>query len=664
MRQLDELLDEILQVREERTEEDDHVEETGNGAAANGNGAATVTPPGEATHEPAPDWDTAAETWAETHEEWDVVASTEGYEPGWTEASVATPLETPAAGEQVAEEDTESYAEPQTYAEPEAETNADSQTWAPEVRVEEGPPVEEAMADAWDGAFDAPDDGWEGDATPATRQWEAEAPSAEPRIDPAPETWVPPSPQQWAPPAAQPPADDWTAVQSAAAAPVAPEISSAPEAPPEPAPEIVRETFSDLWTAAPRTESEPEPEPEPEPVSSWIDVSLSTYAPTRGPAGAPVEVPAPVLVPARRRTGRRGSRRERPARRRVLRAVGVAGLVLAVAAASLWTITALRGGPALRPALPAARGTGQQVLVWSVWDERPGGPAFVSVLASGGGFDPVLLSIPPKTVVSVPGRGFESIGTTASIGRPEAVAGAVENILGIRVDAATGMPLASLAPLVDRVGGVEVEDPEDFGVVDPQLNGEQTVEYLRARDAGTGEAGDDIRFIRWLEVTTAIVTKAYERPGLLQEIPEAHRPVFVAAGSGRTEVFDLPVEAIGAGLARPDAGEIPRLVGEHFLTSIQTERVVRIVVINGNGRPGTGQTVARLLVPSGFRLVSSLNARKFNVETTEIVVASEDLLDEAYLAQRLLGVGQVYVVERQSGVADLSIVVGKDFLRR
>jgi hypothetical protein len=138
----------------------------------------------------------------------------------------------------------------------------------------------------------------------------------------------------------------------------------------------------------------------------------------------------------------------------------------------------------------------------------------------------------------------------------------------------------------------------------------------------------------------------------------------VAAGSGRTEVLDLPVQAIGAGLARPDGEYVADIVREFFLTTSKTEHMVRIVVMNGNGRPGTGQTVARILVPSGFRLVSSLNAPKFNVGTTRIVAGSEDLLDEAYLAQRLLGVGEVFVVDQESHVADLSIVVGKDFLRR
>ncbi|MGH2681982.1 MAG: LytR C-terminal domain-containing protein [Actinomycetota bacterium] len=600
MRQLDELLDEILQVRHEEADEAEEqgeveVEETAEEAAH----------PAEPPQPLEEEWEDSAETWAEPEGEWEA-PQPDREAAVWTAAAVETPVEIP----QVEEHSTEAY--------------ADLQPHVDEPPAEEGPPVEEALADSWDGTLDVAESGWEEDT----------ASSAD-----------------------ESPAYDWSRVE--AATPVFPEAPPAPEpeAPPAPAPAIVSEAFSDMRTAETRTGPEPEP-------SAWVDVSASTFSPVREPAAAPVEVPAPVVVPAPARFRRRGSRSERPTHRRALRAVGVVGLVLAVAAASLWTITVLRGGPAPRPAPPAARGLNQHVLVWSVWDEKPRGPAFVSVLATGGGLDPVLLAIPPKTVVSVPGRGYESVGDTASVGQPDAVAGAVENILGIRVDAATGMPLASLAPIVDRIGGIDVEDPEDFGVQDPRLNGQQTVEYLRAREAGAGEAGDDTRFIRWLEVTTAIVTKAYEKPEILQEIPEAHRAAFAATGSGRTQALDLPVQAIGAGLARPDGEEVARLVRELFLTSAETGRVVRIVVMNGNGRPGTGQMVARVLVPSGFRLVSSLNAPKFNVATTRIVAASEEFLPEAYLAQRLLGVGEVYVVDQESLVADLSIVVGKDFLRR
>lgn len=493
--------------------------------------------------------------------------------------------------------------------------------------------MEEAMADSWDGSFDLADEGW--DAGAGADSWVP--PAGEPRVQEASFAEAPTPP---APPELQ----------------AAPEVTR--ETPVEPEPEIVPEPFSDAFSVAQVPQSEAPSEP-----SVWLDAPVSVPEPAPSPAVAPAEVPAPTGVRAPARP-RRGSRQERLARRRPLRVAVVAGLVLAVAAASLWTITVLQGGPAPRPAPPAAASGNQQVVVWTVWDETPGGPAFVSVMADGGGLDSVLLAIPSKTVVTVPGRNFEAVGDAASHGDPEIVAAAVENILGVKVDDATGMPLASLAPLVDRIGGIDVEDPEVFSVDNSRLNGQQTVDYLRAQATGSGEVGDDTRFIRWLEVSTAIVTKAHEQPAVLQEIPEELRAVFAAAGGGRTEVLDLPVEAIGAGLARPSGEDVARLVRQYFVSTAETDRVVRIVVMNGNGRPGVGQRVARLLVPSGFRLVSSGNAPKFNVETTRIVAGSEEFLDEAYLAQRLLGVGEVYIVDQASLLADMSIVVGKDFLQR
>jgi hypothetical protein len=703
MRQLDELLDEILHVEEEQN---GHVEAEPEREPAELNGHAEAEAAEESQAEAESfEWnghteEISTDAEAEAAEAQEDIGSeggppglgiTESWYPGAQTVAPAFDDEDEsriAEAEDEAEEgwlshgpseseiitdasQAETYAEP--YAEEPAETFAERyptdqypadqypvetpageylHTEQPTVpahpSVEEGQSMEEAMADSWDGSFDVSDEGWDaGAAATETEPWPLETgPDTAPEAD----SWVPRS--------GAPLAYEWSPVE-AAAAPAAPDLQETPEAPPESDLEIVPDSFSDAFAA----ESVAEPKAPSEP-SAWIDVPVSTPDPGPGPAVAPAEVPAPTRVRALARAGRRGSRQERLARRRPLRVAGVAGLVLAVAAAGLWTITVLHGGPAPRPAPPAAPSLEQQVVAWSVWDENPRGPAFVSVMAVGGGLDPVFLAIPQKTVVSVPGRGLEAMGDTASVGDPEVVAAAVENILGVKVDDATGMPLASLAPLVDRIGGIDVEDPEVFSVQESRLNGPQTVEYLRARPAGTGEAGDDTRFIRWLEVSTAILTKAHEQPGVLEEIPEELRAVFAAAGGGRTEVLDLPVKAIGAGLARPDGEDVARLAREYFVPTAETDQVVRIVVMNGNGRPGVGQNVARLLVPSGFRLVSSLNAPKFNVETTRIVAASEEFLDEAYLAQRLLGVGEVYIVDQESLVADLSIVVGKDFLRR
>jgi hypothetical protein len=88
---------------------------------------------------------------------------------------------------------------------------------------------------------------------------------------------------------------------------------------------------------------------------------------------------------------------------------------------------------------------------------------------------------------------------------------------------------------------------------------------------------------------------------------------------------------------------------------------VRIVVLNGVGRPGVGEEVARILVPEGYQLVATGNANTFEVKTTKIISLSESDLSAAQRARDLLGVGQVLMAE-PTGLADLQIVVGQDFV--
>jgi hypothetical protein len=49
------------------------------------------------------------------------------------------------------------------------------------------------------------------------------------------------------------------------------------------------------------------------------------------------------------------------------------------------------------------------------------------------------------------------------------------------------------------------------------------------------------------------------------------------------------------------------------------------------------------------------------VKTTTIIASTEEFLDEARLARELLGVGDVYLGEQPTGVADVSVVIGRDF---
>jgi hypothetical protein len=81
----------------------------------------------------------------------------------------------------------------------------------------------------------------------------------------------------------------------------------------------------------------------------------------------------------------------------------------------------------------------------------------------------------------------------------------------------------------------------------------------------------------------------------------------------------------------------------------------------GVGDPGIASLVPALLVPEGFRIVLSVNADSFDHLTTLVIAGGQDHVAEARRVRRALGVGELGVTEVPSGLADITIVLGKDF---
>jgi LytR cell envelope-related transcriptional attenuator len=71
------------------------------------------------------------------------------------------------------------------------------------------------------------------------------------------------------------------------------------------------------------------------------------------------------------------------------------------------------------------------------------------------------------------------------------------------------------------------------------------------------------------------------------------------------------------------------------------------------------------LVGQGFRVILSGNASRFTYKRTHIVTyeSSDEARAIAEEARELLGVGVVRVSAQEQGIVDLTVVVGKDFLR-
>ncbi len=367
---------------------------------------------------------------------------------------------------------------------------------------------------------------------------------------------------------------------------------------------------------APRPEPEPPQEPERPPVQP-----------------EPEPEPAPEVPPVR------GRRRRIGAWSRGARFWGVVVLALVVGTVAPQLIELSTGGGG--GSGPGAPPVDQQVVVWSVTGRD--GDALLAVLARGRK-PPVALALPDQVTINLPGQSLGTIEEAADSG-PGLVEVAVENLLGVPVDRLVSSDADDLALAVDTAGGIDV--------LDQRMTGGQVVAYL----AEPGEdAPVDAVFLRWQDVLDGLLATTGSGTAAAAGLPE---PLDVMTANASFELTALPVIDIGGGLLRPEPDELEELVAEHFV--LATTRGIRLVVLNGVGEPGIGQEIARVLVPEGFRLVSSGNATSFDFKETLIVAGSHEDIANAQRARALLGVGEVLVGDPPSGFTDVTVVVGRDF---
>ena len=372
-----------------------------------------------------------------------------------------------------------------------------------------------------------------------------------------------------------------------------------------------------VFLDAPEVEAPPEPEAEPEPEPE-----------------AETEPEPPPVEP----------RRIRLAWARHLRYAAVILVAVVVGAVAPQVLPAgLEADPAAELAAPGT--ADQQVVAWSVTDDRRGF-AFVAVLA-GGVRPPVVLAVPADVTINLPGQGLGTMREAAVTGDRGLVGVALENLLGVPVDASASMTVHDLSAAVDAAGGIVVADQH--------LNGPAVFAYLT--DPEAGELPDE-RFLRWQDVLDGLLDAVAARPEVVSAFPEPVRPVLAASSPERADLLALPVIELGAGLLRPDVKGVSQLVEERFVP-LEGD-AIRLVVLNGVGEPGIGEEVARILIPNGFRLMSSENANRFDYQVTRIVAASEEDIPSAERARDLLGAGQI-LLGAQPQLADVIVVVGRDF---
>ena len=363
---------------------------------------------------------------------------------------------------------------------------------------------------------------------------------------------------------------------------------------------------------------------------------------TGGDAGPPVQ-------PSR--AERRGATHRRRRAEAILAVVLVAG-GLVVAATQ---VHGSRGADASPTSSTCATpgGSASSLLAFSV----TGGPhALLAVVGSGGGRAPGALVLPPGMTVVVPGQGD---ATTEAV---QALPGAsmqvaVANAVGAWTDHYAVTDLDHFARIVDRMGGLTVDITDVFTVGNDVLgpgpthmNGDQVAAYLHQKVDDTST--------RWASVLDAfLAAKPAVQPGDLTETDDATAAAAAIGAAAGATAQVAPTRDVGGTALIAQQPDMDRLVGQMFGTPVP----IRSLVQNGNGAPGIGEAVARLILPEGFRVVLSQNADTFDHATTEIVAIGKQHVSDAMRIQKALGVGTVEVTQVPSGLADVTILVGKDF---
>jgi hypothetical protein len=265
-----------------------------------------------------------------------------------------------------------------------------------------------------------------------------------------------------------------------------------------------------------------------------------------------------------------------------------------------------------------------------------------AVVGAGGSVAPVALVVPDTVAITIPGQGDATIADALELpGRTAATATA--NLLGVWIPHSVEFGQGKIQAIVDRAGGIEVGGTE--------MTGADALEAILTSGGARAQV--------WQTTLQALLAVATWEPKDLPRSDDPSRDAELLNAARGASVEVLPAEDVPGGIMRTDPDTIRTVVTAAW--GVLDRDVQPVIVLNGSGSPGIGELVAERLIPGGFRIVVSENASSFDHDTTQIVVSSEDYRSLGERVRDLLGVGDVQVAGPASGLADVTIVVGKDF---
>lgn len=321
-------------------------------------------------------------------------------------------------------------------------------------------------------------------------------------------------------------------------------------------------------------------------------------------------------------------------------------------------------------------------------------------------FDPqtkkiVMLSIPRDTRTEIEGIGIQKINSANVNGGPALTAKTVSNLLGgVAIDRYIRINVLGVGKLIDALGGITVYVPKDMKYQDDSqhlyinlkagkqhLSGNQALQLLRFRHDALGDIG---RIQRQQMVLRALFEQSVNGatlarfPQILETIREhidtnlsiEELIALVGFGTGTNrsniEMVMLPGRLNGASYWVPNKQAIEKLAVKNFglgASWMDTQETIdpsrlRIAIQDSTGEGQSVRGLINTLQQAGYRNVSRVSrAAGEPLETTHIVAQQGDS-NSAESVRELLGFGEVRVESTGDIGSDITIQVGRDWLRK
>ncbi|HEY3314041.1 MAG TPA: LCP family protein [Bacillota bacterium] len=279
---------------------------------------------------------------------------------------------------------------------------------------------------------------------------------------------------------------------------------------------------------------------------------------------------------------------------------------------------------------------------------------------------------------------------------PEMAMDAVSKLLGVPVHYYVRTDVQGFVKLVDILGGVEMDVPQDMDYDDPYqdlhihlkkgpqlLNGEKAMELVRFRH---GYAEGDIKRVQVQQEFFKAVMKKALTVGTVFKIPalagEASK--WIDTNLRPSDILSLATQGMRLDGAKVKTGTVPvtdewigdvsyvkadpagtrRLVDELIRGIDRTANAkIKVQVLNGSGTSGLGSTLAEKLRDLGFNVANVGTADKTDYANTQVIGLDGDD-DNKVVGKAVSGfitTARLYQRKEKNPQFDVTVIVGKDY---